>query len=844
MKTRLYRDGFERMKAFSLLSKFALPAFAFGLMPVFAALFPVETAMAQTGRVIEEVIVTARKKDESVQEIPVVVNVITSDAIESQRIEGIKDLGTIVPGLVTSRTSASTAGAIYLRGVGTGSLSPLFDQAVAINFDGVGTSSAQLLNAGMFDLQRIEVLRGPQALFYGKNSPGGVIAIHTNDPSMEFEAQLSAMYELEREEQGLRAVVSGPLSDRLGARLSLGWSEADSHGFDVYNFDAFETGPAAQSVQTAYATGKDPVASEKSYAMGTLVWDPLDTLAVKLKYAHLEDYQDGHANLNYQRTQCGMGSPQTLYPVPGIDNCKMDEKVIAPGIDPDLVVAHVRNSDHRGNGFADNVDDFVALITDYEISESLALTSVTGYYQNDNLRLSDASFQVASGLSNSSVTQLEQWSQELRLTSSFTGAVNFTVGAFYEDKKIYDENDVVGSSNLVLGPETVLLLGKMAIAIGRQTVWQESTAYSAFAQVDLDFADQWTLSAGARYSYEEKQAKFLVDNISVGVGGTQRAEIDLKEDNPEWHNVSPDVTLRYQFSDDIMFFLSYKTGFKSGGFDASFNTLPLYLQQTTTDEPYDNIYNEESVVGFEAGVKSMLFDGSFRLNVTAYSYAYDDLQLSFFDTGPAGVPSLKAINAASASLEGLEIESFWLTPIDNLSLTVNVALASSTYDEYIADCYTGQTVAMGCDQNRDPDSGNFTGADMSGESLRNASDVSATIAVDYMLPLSEGWNLGMNASSSYKSDYNPTPSLYPEDWQQDGYWWTNASISLFSSDDQWEFYFRAVNLTEEYYSATGADAPFSGNPDNTGTGDPSGLPDFFQYVEGGRQFTLGMTVRL
>lgn len=145
-------------------------------------LMPMQSALAESMQTVEEVVVTARKRQESLQEVPVVVDVITEDTIRSQRIEGIKDIGAIVPGMVASKTISGTSGVIYLRGVGTGSSNPTFDQAVAINLDGVGINSAQMMQAGMFDMRQIEVLRGPQALFYGKNSPGGVIAIHTNDP--------------------------------------------------------------------------------------------------------------------------------------------------------------------------------------------------------------------------------------------------------------------------------------------------------------------------------------------------------------------------------------------------------------------------------------------------------------------------------------------------------------------------------------------------------------------------------------------------------------------------------------------------------------------------------------
>lgn len=813
---------------------------------VVSAILPVasvqaESANATEENVIEEILVTARKREESLQEVPVVVNVLTEDMLGSQRIEGIKDLGTIVPGLVTTETVASTAGNIYLRGVGTGALSPLFDQAVSINVDGVGISSAALINAGMFDLDRIEVLRGPQALFYGKNSPGGVIALHTKDPSDEFELELSASYETEGEEPILRGIISGRFSETLSGRLSVGWSDADNHRFDAHNFDMFEAGPAGP-VQTAFATGSDPVQTEKLYAIGTLVWELADHISAKLKYAHLEDNQDGHTLFNFQRTQCPNGVPQVVYPVPGIDNCRMDGDVIAPGVSPALTAGDPNYPNYRGLGFADNEENFASLEIAFDLSDTLALTSVTGYYDTSGERIGGSSFQVASGLLNSVIDENEQWSQEIRLTSDYEGALNFMLGAFYEKKEIDQQNAVTLGSNFAGVP--IAAKGVSSIPIGQQFSGQDSTAYSVFGQLNWELNEQWTLSAGARYSYEEKEGDFAVNHFAVAPNGGPMTKVPLLEDKPDWNNFSPEVTLSYQYNNDIMFFASFKTGFKSGGFDAAWKPGDLLRANVLTGTPYDNIYDEEEVDGFEAGMKSTLVDGTLRFNATLYRYEYDGLQLSQLSSGPGGVPVVRVQNAASATVEGLELEALWLTPVDGLTLTANVAFNNAEYDDYIADCFTGQTVALGCTLRPHPVTGNLTGADMSGEPLVNASDVSATLSFDYLVSVSDNWNLGFNVTASFKDEYNPTSSLYPESWWQDSYWVTNASLHLSSADDTWELFLRGINIGDEYYSATGSAVPFSGNSALTGTTDPSGQPDFFQFINGGKQIVLGLTYRL
>ena len=798
-------------------------------------LLPSQSAQAESARAIEEVVVTARKRDESLQEVPVVVNVLTEDMINSQRIEGITDIGTIVPGMIASKTISGTSGLIFLRGVGTGASNPTFDQAVSINLDGVGIASAQMMQAGMFDLRQIEVLKGPQALFYGKNSPGGVIAIHTNDPTDELEVELSAAYETEAEESTIRGIISGPLGDTLGGRLSFGRSEADSSHVDVYNSEIFETDPFGNAVQVGFPTPSNSEL-ETSYIMGTLLWEPTDNFSAKLKYAHLEDNQEGTPYDGIQKVWCGFGAPQTAYPFPGVDNCKSDDKVITSGANP-VLLGTLKGGAFAGadKGFFENENDFAVLEMNYETAGGFSLTSVTGYFENQELRLADASFQQISGLSVTNGTGMEQWSQELRLASNYDGNLNFTLGAFYETKEIDRDTDVFGGSN-ILG--LVPVLGYFPFHAGRQISNQEGTSWSVFGQVNWDISEKTTLAVGGRYSFEEKENKISAEADGFTVS------VPLLDPKTDWNNFSPEATLSYQYTDEIMFFASYRTGFKSGGYDVSFKPSEFVPVGLTPGATWDNIYDEEEVAGFEFGMKSTLQDGTLRLNITAFSFDYDDLQLSRFSSDASGALSFRVINAAKASVDGLEVETLWATPVEGLTLTANIAWLNSEFDEYTSDCFTGQTVALGCDARPDPVTGNFTGHDSSGENLPFATDVSANLGVNYQAQVTSNWNLGLNLTASYTDDYNQSSEFIPEGARQDSYWWINASASLYSADDKWEVYVRGINLGDEYFNASAAGAPFTGNAETTGTTDSSGLPDYISYVSGGRQIAVGVSYRL
>ena len=805
-----------------------------------STLVPAPVVLAESVGTIEEVVVTARKRQETLQEVPVVVNVLTEDSIRSQRIESIRDIGTIVPGMVASKTISGTSGMIFLRGVGTGAGNPAFDQAVSINLDGMGINSAQMMNAGMFDLRQIEVLKGPQALFFGKNSPGGVIAIHTNDPGDEFELELTGMYEGVAEETSVQGIISGPITDTLGARLAFNYSKANDTWFDVNSQNAFETGPLGP-VQTAFEAGD--VELETTFLLGTLLWKPSDTFSAKLKFAHLQDDETGPGYNAIQRVWCPNNDmPQgTRVTDPGF-RCRANDETQGGGINPAFNGA-LKGGEFAGEdeAFFDNENNSAVLEINYDVNDSLTLTSVTGYFENEETRFADSTFSLDAGLPATFFTELEQWTQEIRLVSSFDGNVNFSLGAFYEDKEIRRDSDVaVGVFDLI-----PVIGSAFPVFVGRQASQQDGTSWSVFGQVIWDISDDWTLAVGGRYSDEEKKASAQIlipdPNVYAGSGLPSLPNFtDVPHLNPKesWDNFSPEVTLSYQLNDDVMFFGSYREGFKSGGYDLSYGVVPRLLAAITPGGGLDNTYNEERVEGFEVGMKSTLLDGSMRFNVTGYTFKYDDLQLSRFN---GETLSFALFNAGKASVDGIEVETLWATPVEGLTLTANIAWANSEFDEFIAPCFAGQTIALGCDTALP---GGAFGSDKAGENLPFASDWSATLGATYDTSLSGNWNLGLNFNASFKDDYNPVPETPPEEVLQDSYWWVNAGVSIYSSDDRWEFFARGVNLTDEVYLVSGAAAPFQGNAALSGTNDASGVPDFIAYVQGGRQFLAGLTFRM
>ena len=282
-----------------------------------------------------------------------------------------------------------------------------------------------------------------------------------------------------------------------------------------------------------------------------------------------------------------------------------------------------------------------------------------------------------------------------------------------------------------------------------------------------------------------------------------------------------------------MFFASYRTGFKSGGFDGTAGKGPLINQGLA----FDLLCDEEEIKGFELGMKARLLDDALTLNVTGFSYKYDDLQVTVLESEAI---TLRVLNAAEATVEGLEFDAVWATPTAGLTLRGNLNYLNAEFDEFLGDCYTGQTIALGCNQVPSAITGNFTVQVPDGEPLPNASEWSASFGFEFDTPLSDSLHLGITGFASYTDDYATTATFVPGS-EQASYWLLNASLSLYSSDDRWTLYVKGTNLGDEYWNLKSADVVFTG----AGKGAATGIrADQLGVVRGGRRVTLGVTFRI
>ncbi len=767
------------------------------LLKIFAVVFvlssggvvvrPLEAFAEDNSRVIEEIVVTARLRAESAQDAPVPVNVISQAAIVDQGIESMDDLVSAVPGLVIGDTSGPAGASIYLRGIGGGETNPLSDQAIATNVDGVLAGSGQIRRAAMMDLAQVEVLRGPQALFYGKNSPGGVFSITTADPGDEFEAKFRISREVEAEEDTFEGVISGPITESLGGRLAVSYMESEGY-FDIQRF----SGPGIVTVDESRYPG-----IEELFVRGTLTWDNNNGTSIRAKITVTDAEVNAGNGAVAQRSHCPNGSPQ-LQPA---FECRANDTIQLGGVPLDSITVDPTAFDFSPSGARENEQILGSLQIDHDLNENLTLTSITGFYDVDDAHATSFALGPVNTINspNNSV-EMEQWSQELRLLSDFDSDVNFLIAAYYEDRET-----TAGTSVLLFN----------SLYLGREVFEQDQSAYSLAGQIMWTPVENIEVSVGGRFSDEEKDRVAFINGTSV----------PLTYDSEDWDNFSPELTVAYYPNDEWMIYGSYKEGFKSGGFDASFGAA------ARDDVPYD----QEEVDGFEFGAKGLMLEGTLSVNAVIYSYEYDGLQVSTFDSATT---SLRVRNATSADVQGIELDFNWQTAIDGLRLSGNFVYNDTEYGQFLTQCFGGQTIAQGCNEGFNPATGAFSAQNIKGDRLVLAPEAVANLALEYEAMFANGWRLGAWINWRWTDEYDAYAGGPPQS-VQDSVSTFDASVSL--SNENWSIAVKGRNLSDEIKLLRTTDTPVTGS----GTGTAGGMAaDLAAHLTRGREVLFQLTYRL
>ncbi|MDE2405692.1 MAG: TonB-dependent receptor [Sphingomonadales bacterium] len=730
-----------------------------------------------------DIIVTARRRSETAQNTPVPLTVLNDALLERYSVKGIASIAQMTPGLLTGEASGSVGGSISLRGVGSGEAQPFIDQAVSVNVDGVQISTAQLLRAAELDLKQIEVLRGPQALFFGKNSPGGIISLTSADPGNRLEAQLKGGYEFRSHERYVDGIISGPLGDEVGVRIAGHYSKMNG-----YMKVVSQNVPATL---TPYDLSGFPN-QEEVFLRGTLAIHPSDSLSIRIKGTYTNTRIVGGTSYFSDIVACPYGTtPQTpagtTYSTPG--NCVNDAVIYTSLLPQSFVNASPLNLQDRHGGRT-NKQALLTGIVEWKLSPELSLTSVSGYYGVREHLTSNGTYDVTAAYGFGVGFTTDQFSEELRLASKFAGPLNFLAGGYWEHRKLW----------------TGTFIQRIAVGATLPTEYnrQEQTAWSAFGQLMFDAGPQLQLTAGGRYTHETKHLLSVLDYFPATGTSTDFALLPTYPGGPQprvtFNNFSPEATLTWKPHADLMFFASYKQGFKSGGFDAAYTGGALAAPARMAA---GQVFRPEKVKGGEVGMKSEWMGRQLTFNATAYWYDYADLQVSSFDNT---ANTFLTKNAAKARVRGVELESHF-RPAGVPGLTINAALAynDAKFVDYAAPCYSGQTVALGCSI-----VGGAAVQQLGGKALRKAPHWTGNLGGYYEGAIGAGMMASLSADLAYSSGYMASADYQPGGYQK-GFAKLDASLRLFTSDHRYELALIGRNLTNQLNLVYVTDRPLTGN---------------------------------
>lgn len=737
------------------------------------------------------IIVTARSQAESLQETPVNIASIGLAVLETYQVNEISDVVNRIPTLNVQIGGSGAGAQISLRGIGSSNISSAFDSAVGLDFDGVQVSTQRLLQTAFFDVKQIDVLKGPQSLYFGKSASAGVISLKSADPTKDWETAAKGSYEFAEEGYTIDGYVSGPISNTLGVRVAAQYQ-------NIARFVQLEPQVAARDHNKGLVNFIGRV---------TLQWNPSDVFSANLKLNY--NNQKSQTILGRSDLGCPTGAPSPVVLAlanaangfaPVIWNashsCNVNDGLY-PFADGDARFYQVQ-AGTTGDGrdltqpYNDTRIFFSRLAIDYQLSDSLTLSSVSGYVSlfneyNGNFSYTGNANGVPAGLMAPFRNQLEQYSEQLRLISNFEGRFNFMLGAFWEHRNIPYGTSQNAFAVSLYRPDPIT---------GNTFDWyaernSKAEAVSIFGSATLNLTDQLELSGGVRWTDEHKSTTvsfpYVHSDITNILGflpsGFFAGPIKFADSN-----VSPEVTLKYKLSPDVNVYAAFKTGFKSGGVDN--NALPSGPLNLLNDpDPAIRAQAESSLrfqsetsKGGEIGVKSQFADRTITVNATAFYYVFNNLQIQQFDVA---IFNFNTFNASQLTTQGIDLDWSWRMPLKGLTLS---GAASYTDTKYSKQFIQG-------------------GIDLNGRAAPQAPEFSGNIAFDWKVPLSDSMDLGLSGNATYSDSYL-TNATY-DYFTQPSYVTLDASISVGAPDGRWKLSLAGTNLTDKIITNTVGGAPFN-----------------------------------
>ena len=692
-------------------------------LPLVLAISAATLASSVHAQQLEEVIVTAQKRAENLQDVPISVSTMSGEKIQDNTILNFAALADFVPSLHIADAPVNTN--IYMRGIGSGN-NRGFEQSVGMYLDGVYLGRGRQYRSALMDIERVEVLRGPQGTLFGKNTVAGAINISSASPVVgeEMQGEINASVE----ENGgaiYEGFLQGSLSDTLAMRAAFRYRETDGY---VYN--AF--------------LDQDEGATEETGARITLVWEPSDTFSANFKYTNMQRDRDGAASATWRY----LSPAERQAEVPNRSAFANTAYAIMDIFFPDFPsIAGKEFTTYKDNNYGqsqadgfgistkpensdDNIENY-SLNMNWEVGGG-TLTSVTGYATYDYQDDVDVDWLPLQFIARYDDHDFYQFSQEFRFSADVGDRFSYTVGAYFDENELDMYGRVTIDTNFDgLFPAFAAIANGFPIAAAplmpqnlivpltggayganqfsrNHEFDQKTESFAFFAQGTYQISDTLRMTLGLRYTEEEKDATSVqkLGDSNCGIDGNADTSIagcangynpflaivqatSFNTYNKNWlgsretDDLTPSINVQWDVSDSSMLYVSYSEGFKSGGFSAAddgnpgnvgVGGFPVEAVSSVPNEDFE--FDDESVEAFEIGGKHEFLDGAMRLNWAAFYSEYQNLQTTIFK----GV-GFAVKNAASSEVQGIEVD--WLLQVsDAVRVGANFAYLDATYGDF------------------------------------------------------------------------------------------------------------------------------------------------------------------
>jgi iron complex outermembrane receptor protein len=702
--------------------------------------------------VLEEVIVTAQKRAQSIQDVPISITAFSGDFLQENGIETLKDVSLMTPNFSSFTGAQTSNNRIIIRGIGAAGNNAV-EPSVGVFIDSVYYPRPGSVVGLLVDIQSFEVLRGPQGTLFGRNTVAGALNITTHNPVQETEGMIElGLGDYDLYEVG--GMFNGALSDSVAGRIAFKYADRDGYGENAYD-------------------GEDFGARDDLVVRGKVLFDFSERLSLLVTADYSEINAGGSAVevLNSSSTPEFEATTTALYGSSPTTKDSYDWKI---------------NQSHRDE--LEDEQQGLSFDFNYDFGNGLALRSITAVREWDATNANQDISVPAIIFPAITQYETETLSQEIHLMSPGGETVDWLAGLYYYEED-YDINEVRDAGEDFCFPTISEnfgeALGGLCLA-GQQegailtTFSQELESIAVFGQATWNINDSWNTTLGLRWTEDQKDGDFS-DQVFNPVVGFFRAEETILGMERDDSKTTGFANVNWYVTEDIMLFATWSTGYKSGGFNSQGGRAPLGEE--------GRIFDPEETTNYELGVKSTLLNGSMKANVTLFRTDLDDFQDRLFD----GL-SFVVLNAGELRQQGVEADINW-TPIEPLRIVAGVGYLDSEYLEF-----EGAPPLPGGELQ-----------DLTGERRNFSPEWQTSVAADWTQAMANGLEWYVGGSWSWVDEHNAgTSSNNNPQSEQDSYSLLNARVGLRSASGNWDVTLFGENLTDEDYCGSVFNQGFGG----------------------------------